>query len=138
MRLSNWLPGQARLSQFQDRYQKILLDSAWRIRIDGAAGKNIVFSITNAGALRYKIDTMATRSAVLLGQVMRLTNFAGSGQPIDLYLIAPRQYASSDRRIVIRLANAPGAARREAAPPANAPDPAPKKKRVKNLKPARQ
>ena len=76
---------------------KWLPDSTFRIK-DGTKQLSIRFTITNAGQLRYKIDTFATRNAILLGKVMRLQNYK-NGSSIDLYQFQDDRWRDGTRTV---------------------------------------
>lgn len=129
------LTGTSPVRIIQQKYQAIFTDTAWQIRNDVAALVPVVFTISGQGKLRYTIDTLPTRTAVLLGEVIRLNNFYNTTQDIELYRIRDYFYASLDRRVVLRLVGASNLNRSTTTP---APTKTTIKKqpaRVKNLKP---
>lgn len=79
-----------------------LVDSTWKIRIDGK-NKAFRFTVTAAGALRYKADTAVVRSVTYIGDVMRLTNWLGSGQSLDLYKFDDGRWYSTTRQVQLYL-----------------------------------
>jgi len=127
------ITGTSPIRLIQNKYQQVFIDTAWQVRSDGGAKRNIVFSVTAQGVFRYKIDTLQTRNAVLVGQVLRLRNYLNTGHDIDLYKIQDYRYASADRRVILRLASDPNAAFRAILLGPQEPV-IKQKKRVKNLK----
>lgn len=129
------LLGQSPIDSLRRKYSAPLVDSSWTIRSGGQA-RDIVFSVNAQGGLRYKIDTLQTRNAVVLGGVLRLNNYLG-GDDMPLYKVRDGFYASIDKGIVLKPAGAAQANRNILEPePVQAPtiQQLPKPKKNKKIK----
>lgn len=117
------LLGSSPVDSLRRKYAASLVDSSWTIRSGGQA-RDIVFSVNAQGVLRYKIDTLPTRSAVILGGVLRLNNYLGSTDDVPLYKVRDGFYATIDKGIVLKPAGAAQANRTIIDPviPSPAPD----------------
>lgn len=115
------LLGQSPIDSLRRKYAASLVDSSWTIRSGGQA-RDIVFSVNAQGVLRYKIDTLQTRTAVILGGVLRLNNYQGSTDDVPLYKIRNGFYSSIDKGIVLKPAGS-AQANRSLIDPVPAPPP---------------
>lgn len=118
------LTGQSPIKAIQAKYQHIFTDSAYQIRKDGGAFAPVTFTVNAQGNLRYKIDTLPNRNAILLGEVIRLNNFYNTTQDVELYRIRDYFYTSLDRRISLRLVGSSNLNRSAPARDASTPIPA--------------
>lgn len=99
-----------------------MVDSTFKIK-SGSAAKNIRFTVNAAGVLRYKIDTFATRTAIMLGSIIRLNNYLNTGSPLDLYQFPDKRWRDITRAVQLYTVYV-GSATREAPPPAEPISPA--------------
>ena len=85
---------------------KILADSSFRIKESGKPAKVINFTISAQQVLRYNIDTFAQRTAVCLGNTLRLNNYLNSGQPLDLYKFKDGRWRDGTKTVQVFLQSA--------------------------------
>ena len=62
----------------------------------------IIFSVTAQGQFRYKLGTDAIKNAVLLGDIIRLRNYAATAEDVDLYIGDNGNYTDILKRYVLR------------------------------------
>ncbi len=97
--------GKSPLKTILEEEDSRLVDSTWKVRINGNS-KQFKFSLSQAGALRYKVDTFTTRSATVLGDVIRLANWLNSGQALDLFKFDSGRWFNATRQVQVYLVSA--------------------------------
>lgn len=107
------------IKTIQDKYSARFTDTTWQVR-SGSDILDIVFFVNGAGNLRYTLDTFPTKTAILLGDIIRLNNYQdGTFDPI-LYRIGDNVFSSIDKSIILRMSGS-GNKNRSAAQPVEAP-----------------
>lgn len=89
------------LQAIQNKYAPMLTDTAWQIKYYSNSYP-LVFTLNQAGTLRYKIDTFQTRNATVMGKVIRLKNFQFTGNSLDLYYEKAFRYISIDQAVLLK------------------------------------
>lgn len=95
------LTGQDPQRLVQDDYDDAFLSGDWTIKRDGTIS-SVTFSLNAQGALRYSVNAGATKSALLIGNTMRLKNYPANGTDTDMYVLPNGVWVSSDRSAVMR------------------------------------
>lgn len=94
--------GASPLDSIQAKYARVLTDSAYQIKFLGAQ-HSIEFTVNAQGVLRYRLDTLQAKQAILLGRVLRLNNFNGGTDDLVLYQYRDFYYINIDRSVIMRL-----------------------------------
>lgn len=105
------------LDSLQRKYASVLTDTLLQIKTDGGDWLDFSLFVNNAGKLRYRVDTLPAKNAVLIGGVLRLYNFLGSTFEVDLFRSGDYDFYSLDSRVVVRAIKTGSKTNRAAAMP---------------------
>lgn len=108
----------------QDEYSAPFLTSGWTVKRDGAVS-GVEFSLNAQGALRFSVAGAATKSALLIGNALRLKNYPSNGVDTDLFILPNGVWVDATRSVVLRPPN-------NDAPVSRAVSPAPTKTKKGN------
>lgn len=85
----------------QDDYSATFLAGTWTIKRD-ATTSDVVFTVNGQGALRYSVNAGATKSALLIGNALRLKNYPSNGTDTDMYVLPGGAWVDATRATVLR------------------------------------
>lgn len=74
----------------------------WTIVENGAAARDVVFTVTGQGVMRYKIGSDAAKPVWFYGSAMRLNNHIGTGIDTDLYRLENGNFVDATRSNILR------------------------------------
>jgi hypothetical protein len=95
------LTGKSPLDTIQSRQIFDYLVAGWSIKENGAVARDVVFTVTAGGQMRYKIGSDAVKNVTLFGDAMRLNNY-GTGIDADLFKLQNGNFVDAIRRVILR------------------------------------
>lgn len=96
------LTGKSPLDTIQAIGIAIYTVPGWTIVESGAAARDVVFTVTAQGVMRYKIGNDAAKPVWFFGNAMRLNNHLGTGNDTDLFRLENGNFVDATRRNVLR------------------------------------
>ena len=110
------------------RYAQSLMIQGWTITLNGVDSA-VTFSISAATQLRYQITGQPARNAYIISNTMRLANFNGTGENMDIFKMPGGNWTSVDGRTKLKFPGNTGLLKNalKAAKAAIAPLPVPEK-----------
>ena len=105
------LTGKSPLDTIQANSIAIYTVPGWTIVENGAAARDIVFTVTAQGVMRYKIGSDAAKPVWFYGSAMRLKNHIGTGIDTDLFRLENGNFVDATRSNILRK---PGSSQRQA------------------------
>jgi len=85
----------------QDDYSAPFLIAGWTVKRDGATS-DVDFTVNAQGALRFSVAGGATKSALLIGNGLRLKNYPGNGTDTDVFILPNGVWVDATRSTILR------------------------------------
>lgn len=99
----------------QDEYSGPFLTTGWTVKRDGNTS-DIVFTVNGQGALRFSVAGGATKSALLIGNALRLKNYPANGTDTDVFMLQNGVWVDATRSVILRPPGNDALVNRAAAP----------------------
>jgi hypothetical protein len=96
------LTGKSPLDTIQANSVAIYTVSGWTIVESGAAARDVVFTVTAQGVMRYKIGSDAAKPVWFYGSAIRLKNHIGTGIDTDLFRLENGNFVDATRSNILR------------------------------------
>lgn len=85
----------------QDEFSAPFLIAGWTVKRDGATS-DVEFLVNAQGALRYSVAQGATKSALLIGNALRLKNYPSNGTDTDMFVLQNGVWVDATRSVILR------------------------------------
>ncbi len=96
------MTGKSPLDTIQANLISIYTVPGWTIVENGSAARDIVFTVTAQGVMRYKIGSDAAKPVWFYGSAMRLKNHIGTGIDTDLFQLENGNFVDATRSNILR------------------------------------
>lgn len=96
------MTGKSPLDTIQANLIEIYTVPGWTIVENGATARDIVFTVTAQGVMRYKIGSDAAKPVWFYGSAMRLKNHIGTGIDTDLFRLENGNFVDATRSNILR------------------------------------